>query len=153
MNKEKSIDVLNTLIKINNDRIEGYQTATNETNEQDLKELFSQLSITSELFKSELNEEVNILGGTPAQGTKLSGKFFRVWMDIKTSIAGKDLHSILTLCEHGEDAAIDTYNEVLENESENLTIGQLLMIKKQYFLLKADHDKVKALRDNLVEHK
>lgn len=30
MDKEKSIDVLNTLIEINNDRIEGYETASEE---------------------------------------------------------------------------------------------------------------------------
>jgi hypothetical protein len=32
--------VLNTLIIINNDRIEGYETAAKETEEQDLKVLF-----------------------------------------------------------------------------------------------------------------
>jgi len=35
--------VLNTLIENNNDRIEGYETASNETEEQDLKTLFAQL--------------------------------------------------------------------------------------------------------------
>ena len=39
MENEETIDVLNTLITINNDRIEGYETAANETKEQDLKRL------------------------------------------------------------------------------------------------------------------
>ena len=42
MDNEKTLDVFNTLIEINNDRIEGYETATAETEEQDLKVLFSQ---------------------------------------------------------------------------------------------------------------
>jgi hypothetical protein len=48
MKNEKSIDVLNKLIEINNDRIEGYQTASDETKESDLKELFSKLSNTAQ---------------------------------------------------------------------------------------------------------
>jgi len=36
-----TIDVINDLIIINNDRIEGYKTASDETQEQDLKQLFS----------------------------------------------------------------------------------------------------------------
>jgi len=41
METQKTIDVVNDLIIINNDRIEGYKTASEETEEQDLKELFS----------------------------------------------------------------------------------------------------------------
>ena len=36
MENEKTIEALNTLITINNDRIEGYETAAKETEEQDL---------------------------------------------------------------------------------------------------------------------
>ena len=53
MGKEKLIDVLNTLIEINNDRIEGYETASKETKEQDLKTLFAQLSQTIQKCKNE----------------------------------------------------------------------------------------------------
>ena len=41
-NKEKSIEVLNTLIEIHNDRIAGYQHAFKETGEASLKTMFSQ---------------------------------------------------------------------------------------------------------------
>jgi len=48
MDNEKTIDVLNTLIQINNDRIEGYETASKETEEHDLKTMFAQFTKTSE---------------------------------------------------------------------------------------------------------
>src|SRR5690349_19819739 len=108
MDNEKSIDVLNMLIQINNDRIEGYQTASKETEERDLQSLFSDLIETSETCRAELTEEVERLGGTPAEGTKTSGKFFRAWMDVKAAITGKDRKAILSSCEFGEDAAVDT---------------------------------------------
>lgn len=78
MHNDNKIEVLNTLITINNDRIEGYETTAKETEEQDLKSLFAQFSYTSQKCKQELSNEVSKLGGTPAEGTLTSGKFFRV---------------------------------------------------------------------------
>ncbi len=147
MENEKTVKVLNTLITINNDRIEGYETATKETEEQDLKTLFAQLSATSQKCKQELEAEVKKLGGEPAEGTKTTGKFFRVWMDVKAALTGKDRNSIINSCEYGEDVAKDTYEKALENDVENLTAEQQTMIKAQHTLLKADHDKVKSMRD------
>ena len=40
MENQKTIDALNTLIQINNDRFESYDKAFVETQEQDLKTLF-----------------------------------------------------------------------------------------------------------------
>lgn len=151
MKNEKTIKVLNSLIIINNDRIQGYDTASKETDEQDLKTLFTQLSQTSQKCKQELVSEVNKLGGTPDEGTKTSGKFFRVWMDVKASITGKDRKAILNSCEFGEDVAVDTYTKVLRVNLDDLTTEQLKMINAQHALIKADHDKIKYLRDMFIE--
>ncbi|MBK5285133.1 MAG: PA2169 family four-helix-bundle protein [Bacteroidia bacterium] len=152
MKKEKSINVLNTLIEINNDRIEGYETASKETQETDLKNLFSEFRQTSEKCKAELVNEVHNLGGTPTEGTKTTGKFFRVWMDFKAAITRKDREAILNSCEYGEDAAVDTYKDALSDNPDDLTAEQQTMLKAQLALIRADHDKVKSMRDVLVEH-
>ena len=151
MEKENTIDVLNTLITINNDRIEGYETAAKETEEQDLKTLFAQFSSTSEKCNRELVAEVTKLGGTPAEGTKTTGKFFRVWMDVKAALTGNDRNAILNSCEYGEDIAKGTYEKALKNDAENLSAEQQAMIKAQHSLLKADHDKVKSMRDLVMD--
>ncbi len=150
MEKEKTIEVLNTLITINNDRIEGYETATKETNEEDLKALFTKFAQTSQKCKQELVIEVINLGGKIAEGTLTSGKFFRVWMDVKAALTGKDRKAILNSCEYGEDIAVDIYVKAIKNDDEQLNAEQLIMIKAQHALIKANHDKVKAMRDNLV---
>lgn len=151
MEKEKTIDVLNSLITINNDRIEGYETASKETDEPYLKTLFAQFISTSQNCKQELVMEVNSLGGEIAEGTKVSGKFFRVWMDVKAALTGKDRKAILNSCEQGEDEALETYEDVLKNDSEHLTADLETMIYNQKSLLQADHDEVKKMRDALVE--
>ena len=151
MENGKIIEVLNTLITINNDRIEGYETAGEETEEQDLKTFFSELKQTSLHCNKELIDEVTRLGGTPTEGTRTTGKFFRVWMDVKAALTGKDRKVILNSCEYGEDVAKGTYEKALENNVENLNAEQQAMLKAQHTLLKADHDKVKSMRDALVE--
>ena len=151
MENQKQIDVLNTLITINNDRIEGYETASKETDEQDLKKLFTQFALTSQKCKKELGVEVLKLGSKPAEGTKTSGKFFREWMDVKAALTGKDRKAILNSCEYGEDVAVDTYKKVLKDNLSDITGKQQKLLISQHALIKADHDKVKSMRDALVE--
>ena len=150
IDNEKTVDVLNTLIQINNDRIEGYDTAFKETEEQDLKAHFSQFMQTSQKCKKELVDEVARLGGEPTESTRVSGKFFRVWMDVKAAITGKDRKAILGSCEYGENVAYETYQDVLKDELEHLRSEQQTMIKAQHAHLKADRDLVKSMHDDLV---
>ncbi|MBW8332926.1 MAG: PA2169 family four-helix-bundle protein [Prolixibacteraceae bacterium] len=150
MEVEKTIDVLNTLVEINNDRIEGYVTASKETEEHDLKSLFAELALTSKYNKQELANEIVMLGGQPTEDTKVTGKFFRVWMDVKAAITGKDRKAILSSCEFGEDHALDTYEKVLKDDVEYLSLGQLSLIQAQHTLLKTDHNRVKFLHEALV---
>ncbi|WP_158729106.1 MULTISPECIES: PA2169 family four-helix-bundle protein [unclassified Flavobacterium] len=145
MDSEKTISVLNSLIQINNDRIEGYKTASDETNEADLKALFSEFQATSVAINSELRNEVSRHGGTPTEDTRITGKFFRVWMDVKAALTGNDRKVILESCEYGEDVAKKTYEETLENEIENLSYEQQTMLKDQHSKLVADHNKVRSM--------
>jgi uncharacterized protein (TIGR02284 family) len=151
MEIEKTIEVLNKLITINNDRIEGYETASKETEELELKTLFAQFISTSKKCKQELVMEVKKMGGKVAEGTTTSGKFFRVWMDVKSAIMGKNRKAILNSCEFGEDKAQDTYDKVLENDLEHLSSYQKSKVITQKLLLKAHHDHIKSLRDALVD--
>ena len=152
MLNEKQIDLLNELVEINNDRIEGYDRASKETEESELKQLFAQLIQTSLRCKTELVNEVLKGGGKPLEGTTTSGKFFRAWMDVKAALLGKDRKVILSSCEFGEDAALRTYERILGHAGE-FGPEHKAMISNQLSFIRADHDKIKRLRDNILEHK
>jgi uncharacterized protein (TIGR02284 family) len=145
MEKEKTKAVLNLLITINNDRIEGYETASKETEEIDLKILFAQFISTSLKCKQELSIEVQVLGGKPAEGTLTSGKFFRVWMDFKVALTSKVRNAVLNSCAFGENKALDTYDKVLEYQLEHLSQTQQNMIITQKSMIKADYNYVKSM--------
>ncbi|MFY0481083.1 ferritin-like domain-containing protein [Flavobacterium sp. PLA-1-15] len=146
MENSKQVAALNNLIEINNDRIEGYETAAKETNDTDLQRLFATLKVTSFDNLSELRAEVIRLGGNVEEGTRITGKFFRVWMDVKAALTGNNRGIILDSCEFGEDKALEAYETVLENRAD-LSSEQVMLIQSQQAKLRADHDRVKALRD------
>lgn len=147
MNTTKLINILNRLVEVNNDRLEGYKTALAETHEADVRLLFEECARTSQNCHAELSTEIRALGGSPFKGTRISGKFFRIWMDVKAAITMTERRTILNSCQYGDEMAIQSYEEVLLKHLHNLTISQQNMVQAQYELIKADHDGIKNLRD------
>jgi uncharacterized protein (TIGR02284 family) len=145
---EKVATILNDLIRINNDRIVGYERAIEELKDEDadLKVLFQRYITDSRQYVQELTQEVSRTGGNPADGTTNSGKIYRVWMDLKTAISGKDRKTILNNCEFGEDAAQKAYDMALNADVE-LEPSLRDLIVRQKATLKTEHDEVKRLRD------
>jgi uncharacterized protein (TIGR02284 family) len=146
-NTKETIEVLNDLIQINNDRITGYEKAIRETKpeDDDLKVLYATMIAESHRNKIALASEVQAMGAEVEQGTTTSGKIYRAWMDVKTLFTGHNRHTILANCEAGEDAAQRAYRTALEHEALPAYIRELLV--RQEESLKAGHDEIKALRD------
>lgn len=145
---EKTGEILNDLIRINNDRIEGYERAAKETSDKDadLRSLFTSMAAESRQYLSQLTPYVAVSGEEPADGTTVSGKIYRAWMDVKAAFTGKDRKAILASCEYGEDAAQKAYNTALESDAE-LTPEVRQVIMDQKNKLKKSHDQIKAMRD------
>ena len=145
--RHEIIEILNDLVKINNDRIEGYKTAVGELDQDDadLKRLFDRMIAQSMMLKSDLAEEIEVLHGDIEKGTTGNGKIYRVWMGVKAVFTGRDRHSILENCEFGEDAAQKAYASALESDVLPDFIHEIL--QHQQIVLREAHDKIKALRD------
>lgn len=145
---EKITNILNDLIRINNDRVIGYEKAIEELKDgdTDLKTLFQRYISESRQYAQELSIEISRLGGEATDGTTNSGKIYRVWMDLKAAIAGKDRKTILENCEFGEDAAQKAYDLALSADVE-LEPSLRDLIVGQKAKLKTGHDEVKRLRD------
>lgn len=144
---EKILGALNDLIRINNDRIDGYEKAAEEAKkiDVDIQAMFHRFAQESREYAAELKQWVIKNGGDPAEDTTTSGKIYRVWMDLKAFVTGKDRKAILASCEFGEDAAQKAYDEALK--SDYLTPEVREVIKKQKSQLKKSHDIVKKYRD------
>ena len=145
---EKLTEVLNDLIRINNDRTTGYERAAEEAKsiDVDLQATFNKMANESRKYAAELNNEVQRLGGEPSTGTTSSGKIFRAWMDVKATFSGKDRQAILESCEFGEDAAQKAYRAALASDAE-IGAETRQLITKQQSSLKTSHDIIKKYRD------
>ncbi len=145
---EKLIEVLNDLIRINNDRTKGYETAAEDVKSMDvdLQATFSKMGNDSRKYAAELTNEIERLGGEPTTGTTNSGKIHRAWMDVKATFTGKDRQAILESCEFGEDAAQKAYREALASDAE-ISAETRQLITDQQSSLKTSHDIIKKYRD------
>lgn len=145
---EKTASTLSDLIIINNDRYEGYQKAADQTSDADLKSLFSRFSTQSKANNASLRTLVPVSEDTPDRDeTKLSGKFYRAWMDVKNALDSDNRKKILSSCEHGEDVAKKAYENALA-ERADLNANVVSTIEKQYDDIVKAHNEVKALRDS-----
>lgn len=146
--QDEIISVLNDLIRINNDRVVGYERAVKESKDSDVDmvAVFTKMADQSRKYVTELVQEVGRLGGDAATDTTISGKVYRVWMDLKSAISGKDRESIIGSCEYGEDVAQRAYEAALESDAYMSTdIRQLISNQKSE--LKTSHDMIREYRD------
>ena len=141
-------EVLNDLVQINNDRIEGYERARKELGDgdADLKSLFLNMIGESQKYKMALATEIAALGDDIDTGTTNSGKIYRAWMDVKALFTGHDRQTVLNNCEFGEDAAQKAYKMALEEE--DLPANIRTLISDQKAALRTSHDEIKRLRDS-----
>ncbi|SIP98436.1 conserved hypothetical protein [Mucilaginibacter lappiensis] len=144
---EKTTDLLNDLIEINNDRAAGFEKAAADLNDQnaDLKATFRQLAEQSRTNVIALVAAVGRNNGDPETGTSISGSLHRAWIDVKALFGGSDRKSILEECERGEDAIKKAYRNALEETELDPEARQLLQDQQQG--ISASHDTIKRLRD------
>src|ERR1700761_1387924 len=146
---EKSTDVLNDLIEINNDRVAGFEKAANDLGEgnQDLRGIFEQYAQDSRNYSTELSSAVREPGQDVEEGSSATGALHRAWLDVKATFTGHDRKSILSECERGEDAIKKAYKSAIE-EGNELSPEALQVISSQQQAIDTGHDRIKALRDS-----
>ena len=148
MENKELAEALNDLVKINNDRVTGYEKAAHQTKttDVDLQVIFLKMAEDSRAYVKQLNEKIIPAGGDPASDTTVAGKIYRVWMGIKNLFTGSERKSILESCEFGEEAAQKAYDEALQSDAEmNVEIRQLITSQKRS--LQEALDTIKKLRN------
>ena len=148
INKE-AISILNDLIETSKDGEKGFQTSAEDIKNPAVKAFFLSRSTEIATAVRELQTEVRALGGDPETSSSVSGTLHRAWVDLKSTLTGKDDVAILNEVERGEDVALKAYREALQKATEkNLGANVTGLINKQLAGVQANHDKVKALRDS-----
>jgi len=82
---KKTLQVLNDLIRINIDRIAGFEKAAHEslTPAPDLRDAYYRMAVEGRAHVNALHAEVIRLGGAPVTQATISGKIYLHWLDTR----------------------------------------------------------------------
>lgn len=137
MENQKTIEVLNDLLHISNDRLEGFEKVEGKIWEMnhDLQDDYEHMTSQTKIFKNELMNLITERGGKPDDSASVAGTVHRAWIDIKNSVLLSSLESsTLENVLFGENAAIQAYQEALDSgeldeASKEIVSEQLKKIK------------------------
>lgn len=139
MNNERTVSVLNDLLNITNDRIQGFSKVEDKVWDTytPLKADYDQMVSQSQTMKSELNNLILERGGEPDNTGSTAGAIHRTWIDVKNSFSGDKAESTLENVVYGEEAAINAYQDALDSgdlcpESSRVVNDQLHHLKSSY---------------------
>ena len=147
-------DLINTLfdlVRVNNDRAAGYDTAVTEVDDPGLQHIFQSMADQSREYAFELNKSIGDGGGRNEPDTSLAGDLYRTWMDLKADFTNSDT-SVLASCEYGEDVILRVYNMALTSDVE-IPEDILDVITRQHGELKLSHDRIRKYRELAKESK
>ncbi|WP_288437435.1 PA2169 family four-helix-bundle protein [uncultured Chryseobacterium sp.] len=148
MDHQKEISVLNDLLHITNDRIEGFQKVEGKVWEMypDVKDEYDHMISQSKIMKNELINLITEKQGTPEDSTSVAGAVHRTWIDIKNSFTmGNLIESTLENVVFGEKAAIEAYQNALD--SGDLSGKAVTTVSEQLRNLKDSYRKFKKIEE------
>ena len=148
MDNKEVASVLNSLISICKDGVEGYTLATKEAKGAGLKALLHSYVEQRARFAIELQSDVERLGKQPEINGSVAGAMHRTWMSVKSAVTQRDDAAILAECETGETAATGAYEMALEKK--DLPARARSLIERQYNLIVSGRNSMTALHEQKV---
>ena len=142
MNNENTISTLNNLIATVKDGQNGFQTAAEGVTDPQVKATFLEYSRQRAQMARELQDEVRGLGGDAEKDGSVAASLHRGWINIKSTVTGKDEQAIIAEAERGEDVAKAEFEKALK---ETLPPQVLALVQRQAALVRAAHDRVRAM--------
>lgn len=133
MKRSEEVIILNDLIRIHNDRTDGYKKISNAVREEysHLKVLFIKYAMDSKIYANKLEHIVVSLGGNFAEDIEI-GTIYKIWMDAQTAFLGHIKG--INVCEFGEHAIQNAYLFAIESSSK-ISESTLDILEDQQFSL------------------
>lgn len=144
MDRDDVIATLNNLIETSKDGESGFRTCADNVKNPTLKTFFEQKAERCRLGAAQLQAIVREMGGDPERSGSTTAAAHRFWVNIRGTISGMADHAILDECERGEDSAKRAYEDALKQD---LPGDVRRVIDNQYREVKANHDRVKEMRN------
>ncbi|UWX54437.1 PA2169 family four-helix-bundle protein [Maribacter litopenaei] len=142
---EKVGDKLNDILEKTYDAEKGFKKAADNTDNVALKTYFENKAKQRYDFGHELKDEIASFGQKVEKGDSFTSKAHRAWMDVKALFSSDDAESMLEEAIRGEKAAVEEYNEVLQETS--LPSSTSAVLKSQKHAIENGLSNIKTLED------
>lgn len=141
MENTKTVATLNDLLNITNDRIKGFTKVEDKVWDSypALKLDYDQMVRESKVMRADLIDLINERGGEVDDTSTIAGALHRGWIDVKNSFSGDHAESTIQNVIFGEKAAINSYQEALQNG--NLCPQSTIVVANQHMQLQASYQK------------
>ncbi|WP_178989126.1 ferritin-like domain-containing protein [Winogradskyella schleiferi] len=136
---------LNALLEKNYDGEKGYHKAAENTDHVGLKTYFGRKAQERKSFGHDLKSEIRTFGEDVDKGGSFTGAAHRTWMDVKALFSADDAESMLEEAIRGEKAAVEEYNDVLQETSLPSSTKSILLSQKNQ--IESDLSQVKSLEN------
>lgn len=142
--RDDVLATLNELIEACRDGEAGFKTCAEDIHDGQLKQPFLSLALGCNDAAQELSALLVSRGGKPERRHRRGTNLHRRWIDIKSSLMGKDDEAIMKECERGEDVALKSYRRALEQD---LPLDVRAVVERQYQGVIQHHELIRNLRD------
>ena len=136
---------LNELLEKTYDAEKGFKNAAENVDHSALKSYFNQKAQERYNFGHELKSEIKSFGQEVDKGGSATGAAHRTWMDVKALFTGDNEESMLEEAIRGEKAAIEEYQDVLNETSLPSSTHKILSSQKS--TIESGLSNIKSLED------
>lgn len=144
MHNDDIVDILNDLIETAKDGEYGFRSAAEYLKAADTRTLFQQRAEACRQAAAELQGLVRQHGGQADDSGSATGAMHRGWVAVKGTLAGYTDKALLEETERGEDLALESYRQALQ---QSLPPELRTVLERQYEGVKQNHAQVRFLRD------
>jgi len=127
---EKIVDQLEEILEKNRDAEKGYSKAAENAESPDLKSYFQRKSSERKDFNALLKSKMLTAYDEIDDGGSFTGTIHRTWMDVKALFSGDDDEAMLEEAIKGDKAAVDEYEEILEEGNLPVDIAECIQNQK-----------------------
>ncbi len=139
------VDQLEEILEKNRDAEKGYKKAAENADSNSLKGYFERKSAERRSFNEKLKTRMVTAYDEIDDDGSFTGTVHRAWMDLKALLSGDNDEAMLEEAIRGDKAAIEEYDEILEDRNLPADIEQLF--REQRTKINTDLNKIKSLED------
>lgn len=142
--EESTIEELKDLVKANANSAKIFREAAETTERSELSQLFSSIAASRRAHASALQEALSISGQFEEAEPGLTAPLRTWWMKARNAVQSDEEVGMLSELESAEDRILNAYKDALKETAGSPLNSEL---HKQVSEVKADHDRIRDLRD------